>query len=100
VVRYVGVGNICGALVSGTEVKRMVSNNGIVGALSPRIREFVYPCTPATIIVMHSDGISAKWEPQSYPGLSMAHPSVLTGVLLRDFRRARDDAGIVALRVA
>ena len=32
------------------------------------------------------------------PGLSERHPSVIAGVLYRDFRRERDDASIVVLR--
>ncbi|MDB5410591.1 MAG: anti-sigma regulatory factor, partial [Rhodospirillales bacterium] len=55
-VRYVGVGNICGAVISGGETRRMVSHNGTAGHIAPRIQEFAYPFVGAPIVVMHSDG--------------------------------------------
>ncbi len=51
------------------------------------------------LLVMHSDGISAKWDLASYPGLASRHPSLIAAVLYRDFRRRTDDATIVVARV-
>jgi len=99
-VRYVGVGNITGALIDGGVIKRMVSHNGIAGAVAPNVREFEYPYTDIPTVVLHSDGLTAKWDISAYPGLGMSHPSLIAGVLFRDFRRGRDDASVVALRVA
>ncbi len=99
-VRFVGVGNIAGATLTGGEVKRMVSHNGTAGHLAPRIREFTYPFTSPPAVVMHSDGLSARWDLNEYPGLSVAHPSLIAGVLFRDFRRGRDDATVVCMRIA
>jgi serine phosphatase RsbU (regulator of sigma subunit) len=100
VVRYVGVGNISGAVISpDANVRRMVSHNGTVGHIASRITEFRYPCPPGSLVVLHSDGLSAKWDFQAYPGLAAAHPALVAGVLYRDFRRANDDATVVAMRV-
>ncbi len=97
-VRYVGVGNITGGMLAGGEVKRMVSHNGTAGMLSPRFQEFTYPYTGTPTVVMHSDGMSAKWNPDDYPGFPSAHPSVIAGLLFRDFRRGRDDATVAVMR--
>jgi hypothetical protein len=97
-VRYVGVGNISGVLISEGTARHMVSNNGTAGHVAPRIREFTYDFKGDPLIIMHSDGLSPKWDLAAYPGLATQHPSLIAGVLLRDFRRGRDDASVVALR--
>ena len=100
IVRFVGIGNIAAAVVSGDGLKRMVSHNGTAGHVAPRIRAFEYPVVGDPLILMHSDGLSAKWDLDSYPGLSQAHASLVAGVLFRDHRRGRDDACIAAMRIA
>jgi anti-sigma regulatory factor (Ser/Thr protein kinase) len=99
-VRFSGVGNISGALVSEGAIKRMVSLNGTAGHVAPRMREFTYPYSGAATVILHSDGVSAKWDLASYPGLAACRPSIIAGVLSRDFGRSSDDAMVVVLRVA
>jgi len=99
-VRYVGVGNIAGAVVSQGVVRRMVSHNGTAGHIAPRIREFTYPWSGSATIILHSDGLSSKWDLDAYPGLATSHPSLIAGVLFRDYRRGNDDASIAVMRVA
>jgi anti-sigma regulatory factor (Ser/Thr protein kinase) len=96
-VRFVGVGNVAGTIVIDGVVRRMVSHNGIAGHVAPRIREFTYPWLPGATIVLHSDGLSAKWDLSAYPGLAAAHPSLIAGVLFRDHRRPTDDASVVVM---
>jgi anti-sigma regulatory factor (Ser/Thr protein kinase) len=98
-IRFVGVGNIAGALLSEGKLQRMVSHNGVLGHIAPRIREFTYPFKGGVTVLMHSDGLSSKWNLGSYPGLGTSHPSVIAGVLFRDHRRERDDASVVVMRV-
>jgi anti-sigma regulatory factor (Ser/Thr protein kinase) len=97
-VRFVGIGNIAGTLVSDGGVRRMVSHNGTAGHVAPRIREFTYPFTGKPLVILHSDGLSTKWGLADYPGLAASHPSLIAGVLFRDHRRGRDDATVVAVR--
>jgi len=98
-IRFVGVGNVAGRVVSAGVPQSMVSNNGIVGHIASRIREFTYRMVQPTMVVLHSDGLSARWEFGDYPGLAFSHPSLVAGVLFRDFARDRDDASVVALRI-
>ena len=99
-VRFVGVGNITAALYSQGTVRRMISHNGTAGHIAPRIREFTYPWSGDATVILHSDGLSAKWDLDAYPGLAASHPSLIAGVLFRDHRRNRDDASIVVMRAA
>ena len=74
-VRFVGVGNIGAAPWSATvDARRMVSHNGTAGHIAPRIREFTYPFTGSPLVILHSDGLSAQWELDGYPGLAASHP--------------------------
>jgi anti-sigma regulatory factor (Ser/Thr protein kinase) len=98
VVRFVGVGNIGAVLANGGEARRMASYNGTAGHVAPRIREFTYPFTGRPLVILHSDGLSARWEIAAYPGLAAGHPSLVAGLLFRHHRRDRDDATVVAMR--
>ena len=98
-VRFVGVGNIGAALSSGGTVKRMVSHNGTAGHVAPRIREFTYPFEALPTVILHSDGISARWDLASYPGLVESHPALIAALVFRDHRRGKDDASVAAMRL-
>ena len=97
-VSYVGIGNISGAIVENAVAHRMISQNGTAGRSAPRIRSFTYPFTHPPTLILHSDGLTAKWDIASYPGLSEAHPSLIAAVFYRDFQRGRDDATVVVMR--
>lgn len=96
VVRFAGVGNISGIVIppSGPWL-RMVSHAGTVGLEMRKVVEFSYPWPPGSLLLMHSDGLGSNWGFESYPGLALRHPSVVSGVLLRDFTRGRDDVSVV-----
>lgn len=97
-IRFVGVGNISGSLLSGAEGRQMVSHNGTAGHIAPRIREFTYPFTTAPCVILHSDGVTNRWRIADYPGLAACHPSLIAAVVFRDFRRGRDDATVAVMR--
>ncbi|HUB12394.1 MAG TPA: ATP-binding protein [Acetobacteraceae bacterium] len=99
VVRYVGIGNITGVLSADGTTRSMISYNGTAGHVAPRIREMSYPFSAAPTVILHSDGLTPRWDLAAYPGLAGQHPSLIAGVLLRDFRRGRDDASVVAMHV-
>lgn len=98
-IRFVGVGNIAGAIVSNGSTKKMISHNGTIGHIAPRIREFTYPYGGSVTVILHSDGLSTKWDLNAYPGLATSHPSLIAGTLFRDHRRDNDDASIVVMQV-
>jgi anti-sigma regulatory factor (Ser/Thr protein kinase) len=100
-VRYTGVGNICGSIVDPDgRVQHLVSHSGTVGHEIRRIVEFTYPWRAGSMLVMHSDGLTSHWSLERYPGLAKRHPSLIAGVLFRDFSRGRDDATVVIVQEA
>ena len=52
----------------------MVSHNGTVGHTIRKIQEFIYPWTPGSLLVMHSDGMATQWQVGRYAGLGTSHP--------------------------
>jgi hypothetical protein len=99
-VRYSGIGNIAGWVVDPHTRHGMVSVPGIAGHQRRDIREFEYPLTPATVVVMHSDGLDDAWDLSRYPGLLGHSPLVVAATLLRDARTGRDDACVVVAHPA
>jgi anti-sigma regulatory factor (Ser/Thr protein kinase) len=97
--RFVGVGNIAGAIVSPKGSHSVVSSNGLAGHVMRRVHEFTYEWQPDATLLMHSDGL-ATWRLDHYPGLLSRRPALIAGVLYRDFRRKRDDVTVLVAREA
>jgi anti-sigma regulatory factor (Ser/Thr protein kinase) len=93
-VRFAGVGNIVGTVLENASWKSMMSHNGILGHEIRRIQEFTHPWTGDSRLVMNSDGLST-WSVDKYPGLLSRDPSLVAGVLYRDFWRRRDDVTVL-----
>jgi hypothetical protein len=98
--RYAGVGNISGCLLSAGSCRSLVSHNGTLGHEARRFQTFDYPFPKGATLVMHSDGLGSRWSLAPYPGLAGRDPALLAGVLYRDFRRGRDDVTVLVARVA
>jgi anti-sigma regulatory factor (Ser/Thr protein kinase) len=97
---YAGVGNISAVLLSGGASKSLVSHNGTLGMTVPKIQEFRVDWPTDAVLVLHSDGLHSKWDLAPYAGLLSRHAAVIGGALFRDFRRHRDDASVVVVKVA
>lgn len=101
VLHYTGIGNISGLVIASSgPVQHLVSHPGTTGHEVHKIATFSYPWRADSMLIMHSDGLSSHWSLEKYPGLSSRHPSVIAGVLYRDFHRQRDDATVVVLEGA
>ena len=95
----IGVGNISTSVSSHSASKSLPCQPGIVGHQMPRTREVTVPFTSESLLVMHSDGISSRWNLDAYPGLRARDPAITAAILYRDFARGRDDATMVTYRV-
>ncbi|QJR81475.1 SpoIIE family protein phosphatase [Alteromonas pelagimontana] len=93
---FAGVGNITASLLSAsTRIAGLVSHNGTLGHSAPTFREHSHPWPSQGVLILHSDGLKSSWDLSSYPGLSQKKPSVIAGVLYRDFANRRDDAVVM-----
>ena len=84
----------------GLTSQHLVSVNGTAGHQMQRIREFSYAWPSNGILIMHSDGLSTGTGFQSHAGLALRDPSLIAGVLYRDFTRRNDDATAVVIKAA
>lgn len=98
-VLFAGVGNVAGSIVTHDKTTHMVSMNGTVGATFPKVREFSYPWSADSLLVMNSDGLKTQWRLDGYAGLLAKHPALAAGILYRDFSRGQDDCTVATLRL-
>jgi anti-sigma regulatory factor (Ser/Thr protein kinase) len=98
VVRFCGLGNIAATILAGGTRKGMLSVPGIAGHQARAIRQFEYEAPPGAAIILHSDGLTSKWDPEALPGLNARDPLVVAAALLAEAGTRRDDAGVLVLR--
>lgn len=96
--RCCGIGNVSGVAILDGERRGLVSLNGTLGHGEVTLQEFVYPWPEGSSIIVHTDGLSSRWDLTDYPGLRLRHPSLIAGVLYRDHAYDHDDATVVAIR--
>jgi anti-sigma regulatory factor (Ser/Thr protein kinase) len=96
-VSYAGVGNISGTLLSVGSSQGLVSQNGTLGAYQRRSLQFEYQRAPGALLIMHSDGMSARWDLKNRADLLVRHPAIVAGAIYRDHGRGRDDATVVVV---
>lgn len=99
-VTFAGIGNITAVLLSPLKSQSLMSHNGTLGSVASRTQAFHFEWKPDSVLILHSDGLQTRWDLSNYAGLLSRHPAIIGGVLLRDFRRQRDDASIVVVKAA
>lgn len=95
---YCGLGNIAASVLGQGRRKNMISIPGIAGHQARTIRQFDYELPPGAAVILHSDGISARWQAAAVPGLETRDPLLIAAVLLAEAGIHRDDAGILVLK--
>jgi anti-sigma regulatory factor (Ser/Thr protein kinase) len=96
--RFAGLGNIAASILLDGRRKSMLSIPGIAGYQARTIRQFEYGAPPGAAIILHSDGLSSRWEAAVLPGLDTKDPLLIAAVLLGEAGIHRDDAGVLVLR--
>ncbi len=96
---YSGVGNISMKVISANSSKGCFSYNGIVGHIMPSvINNHILQWQPNDLIILHSDGISGRWDLGKYPGILTHHPLLLCAAIYKDHTRGTDDATVVVAK--
>jgi anti-sigma regulatory factor (Ser/Thr protein kinase) len=97
-VRFAGVGNISATIVDPNARRSAVSLYGIVGHQMREAREYTYPWSAESTLIMHSDGLTTRWDLDAFPGLLGRDAVLIAGVLWKDYRRQSDDSTVVVVR--
>ncbi|MFI0720681.1 ATP-binding SpoIIE family protein phosphatase [Streptomyces sp. NPDC021224] len=94
-----GVGNIAACVLGVASRQPLMSVPGIVGHNFPRLQTFSAALPPGHVLVLHSDGLTSRWQPAQFPGLTSQAPAVVAAQLLWQAGTRRDDAGVVVVKV-
>ena len=98
VARFAGLGNVAASILSDGSRKSMLSIPGIAGHQARTIRQFEYQVPPGAAVILHSDGISSRWEAAALPGIETRDPLLIAAMLLAEAGIHRDDAGVLVLK--
>ncbi|MGV9944467.1 ATP-binding SpoIIE family protein phosphatase [Streptomyces sp. NPDC003401] len=99
-VLFCGIGNVNGYLMGEGSRRTLLPAPGIVGSHMRRLRTFEEPLPEHGALVMHSDGLTDRWDQGAMPGLLSHSPLVVAGQLLREAGVRRDDASVVVVKGA
>jgi hypothetical protein len=105
---FAGMGNVTGRLFRPGADQSLLSRPGILGTghgagafARPRLHRLVSAdWKPPAVLVLHTDGITGRWNLADYPRADHHHPAVLAALIWRDALRGYDDATVVVVRTA
>jgi Stage II sporulation protein E (SpoIIE) len=92
---YAGLGNIEAQLWQTGHVQRPMAYRGIVGAVIPTIRSFVLTLEPDWVLLLHTDGVRARFELEALAGFRERDPGRMAATVLANWARPTDDAAVV-----
>ena len=95
---YAAVGNVEARLWQPEGWQRPIAYRGIVGAILPTIRVFDFPLGGDWLLLLHTDGVSARCDPDALPSHLRQEPQALADTLLDRWGQPRDDATVVVAR--
>lgn len=95
---YAAVGNISGRLVGRADY-HLVCRDGTLGQRfrSPKLQ--TCELRPQDLLVMHSDGISARFSTETFADLHTGQAQSVAAQLLERFGKMHDDASCAVVRV-
>jgi anti-sigma regulatory factor (Ser/Thr protein kinase) len=94
-VRFAGLGNIAGAVLTDTRKQGMISVPGVAGHQAHALRAYDYDLPRGAAVVLHSDGLTERWTAGRDDGLLTGSPVVIAMALLRDAGVRKDDACVL-----
>ncbi|UBU17233.1 ATP-binding SpoIIE family protein phosphatase [Nonomuraea gerenzanensis] len=97
-VLFAGLGNVSGWIAHAEGRQGMVSVPGIAGHQGGRLRQYTYELPAYATAVLHTDGLTDRWDPRLLPGLFSRTPVVIAAGLMREAGNRRDDACVVTVR--
>jgi serine phosphatase RsbU (regulator of sigma subunit) len=95
---YAGVGNVEVQLWLGGQTQRLIAYRGIVGVTLPTVRSFVVPLEGEWLLLLHTDGVSARFAVESLPEFTDPASESLAAAVLAGWGRETDDATVVVAR--
>ncbi len=94
---YVGVGNTT-LRRFGKGESRLVSQDGVLGQNMRSLKLQTMQLEAGEVLLMHTDGISARFGDTEYPGLRLHPAQQVADNIVQRFAKDHDDAACVVLR--
>lgn len=95
---FCGVGDIAGAIMTSESKTSLPAQPGIAGQRIGPLHTSTHPLPSGSALILHSDGLSRRWNPQMLPGILHHSPAVIAGQLLRAVGKSHDDASAVVAK--
>lgn len=97
-VSYAGLGDVSAWITHANGRQALASVPGLAGHQGRRLRQYEYDLPSHATVVLHSDGLTDRWDPAGIPGLFSRIPAVVAAGLLREAGSRSDDACVVTAR--
>lgn len=99
-VQVAGLGNVSVLVADPDGIsKRLATSHGTAGSVAPgRIPVQTYAASAGSTVVLHSDGLTARFGLEGRTALLGARALLVAAVLHRDHARATDDTGVLVLK--
>src|SRR5256885_9121117 len=99
---FAGIGNVEGRGLVGGRSAGLAPRNGTLGMNQrpPKIAVQEIGWEPGATLILHSDGVRARFDLGEYRDLRRHDPVLLAAAIHRDCQRGRDDATVLVLRDA
>ena len=97
---FASVGNIEARVFACPQKMNFLVRRGLIGLNAPHPVITEHHWEPSQVMVLHSDGVSARWEWGDYPELRDASATRAAQHLLNRHARDNDDATVVVVREA
>jgi hypothetical protein len=94
---YAAVGNVEARLSRAGREQRLISHRGIVGVSLPMVRALDFALEPQWLLLVHTDGVSARFKSDQLPTSVLRDPQLLADFLLEQWGRSADDATVVVV---
>jgi serine/threonine protein phosphatase PrpC len=96
--QFASVGNIESRLVDGPERAFLGARRGVLGMRAPNPVVTQHVWGPGSVLVMHSDGLSARWHWQTFEHFKGRPATLLADELFQALARTEDDATVLVAK--
>lgn len=93
---HAGLGNIETRIITAEKVRHPLTVQGILGHSARKFRHETFPFAPGDMLIMHSDGISDRFD--ATPAMRHREPQMLALQLAHEFGRPNDDQLLLVLK--
>ncbi|MEW6750096.1 MAG: ATP-binding protein [Candidatus Latescibacterota bacterium] len=95
---FAGIGNVAARVLEGPTPASLVTRRGVVGGRAPLAAVQQAAWDAGCLLVMHTDGVSARWQRSDLAGLAREPAQGVARALLQAWAGGLDDAAVLVVR--